>query len=154
MMATGYEVLEGKCGRVLVVLHRNCRITKAEILALLTEAGVDPATVTFVEPEGIAKCGDLSDATAIIPLDDAVCDEPELESVGRHCGTAGAEVVVLFGPDCNYKGLHPIAAGYGTQCDWSAERLKGCVAGEGDAPRDPAGKLTERPAPREVKCGK
>ncbi len=151
-MAKGYEVLVGKGGRLLVVLHRACQITKGEILALLAEAGIDPATVTFVEPEGVAECGDLGDAAVIIPLDDVACDKPELESVGRQCGTAGARVVVLFGPACSFKGLHPIADRYGTQCDWSAERLNGWIGGEEDVPRDPTGNSAKRPAAREVVC--
>lgn len=151
-MAIGYEVLTGKNGRIVVVLYPTCTISKADIMALLAEGGLDLTIVEFVEPDNIADCGDLGGTSVIIPLDDAICDRPELESVGRLCGTAGARVVILFGSECSYDGLHPVADKYGTQCDWSADRLKGCVEGKADAPRDPGGKLAERSEAREVIC--
>jgi hypothetical protein len=151
-MATGYDVFTVKSGRIVVVLHPTCTISKQDILALLVEGGFDQSVVTFVEPANIIECGDLSGVPVIVPLDDAICDLPELESIGRQCGAADARVVILFGPECSYEGLHPIAEKYGTQCDWSADRIKGCVEGESEAPRDAAGERAQRSEAREVVC--
>lgn len=151
-MATGYGVLAGNNGRIVVVLSRACTLTKAEILALLADAGLDPTIISFVEPGDIAKWGELDGTSVVMPLDDNICDAPEFESLGRQCAAAGARVIILFGPECHYDGLHPVADKYGTQCDWSAESLKGCVGGATDAPRDPVGKPAERPEAREVIC--
>ena len=151
-MAMGYEVLTGKDKRVVVVLHRTCRIAKEDILALLAETGIDPSDVTFVEPENIADSGELDGTPVIIPIDDGTCELAELEGVGRYCGTSGGRVIVLFGPDCHYDGLHPIADKDGTQCDWSAAHLKGCIAGDEDSPQGPAGTPVDWSAASEVKC--
>ena len=152
-MAADYEVIPGKDGVVIVVLHRACKIAREDILALLSEAGIDPAKVKFVEPEDVPDCDGLEGATVIIPVDDDTCELPELEDVGRQCGTAGGGVVVLFGPDCGYEGLHPIADKYGTQCDWSPDGLKDSISDGADAPRDSSGRPAERPDAHEVKCG-
>jgi hypothetical protein len=153
-MATDYEVILGNDGKVIVVLHPACKITRDDILALLGEMGIDSAKVSFVEPDGLAGCGELDGSPVIIPIDNGTCELPELEGVGRQCGTAGGRVIVLFGPDCSYDGLHPIADKYGTQCDWSADRLKGCISGGVDAPRGADGTPADRPTPHEVKCRK
>lgn len=153
-MATDFEVIPGQDGAVVVVLHPACNIAKEDILALLAEMGIEPAKVSFVQHEEIAECGDLDDTPVIIPVDNGTCELPELEAVGRQCGTAGGRVIVLFGPECGYDGLHPVADKYGTQCDWSAERLKGCVSGGADAPRDSGGAPADRPEAHEVKCRK
>ncbi len=153
-MANEYELIPGKDGVIVVVLHPACKISKEDILALLAEMRIDPANVRFVEPEGVPGCGDLDGTPVVIPVDDGTCDLPEIVGVGRQCGTSGGRVVVLFGPECGYQGLHPVADKYGTQCDWSADRLKGCVSGGADAPRDSGGAPADRSEPHEVKCRK
>ncbi|MDT2022303.1 hypothetical protein [Methylocella sp. CPCC 101449] len=151
-MAEGYDVIVGKNGRVFVVLHPACKITKEEILGLLGEMGIDPSLVIFLLPGEVDKCVEISDASVIIPVDTGTSDLLELEEAGRYSGQAGGRVVVLFGKSFPYEDLHPIAKKYGTQCGWSAEQLKVCISGKADEPRSGAGTPVSRPNASQVKC--
>jgi len=151
-MSSDYQVATTQEGRIIVLLHPDCEIGRDEVLALLRELGVDASTVTFVEPDRIADCGDLEGAPVIIPIDNGSCDIPELENAARYCGDAGGRVAVLFGSGYSYEGLHPIADKYGTQCGWSIDQLRDCVFGDVDAPRDATGRPADRSEAREVKC--
>lgn len=152
-MATEGDFLNERNVRVIVLLHPSCSVTRDELLALLSEMGIDSAQVTIIEPADIGECGDIDGTPVIIPLDDGNCSAPELEAVARQCGAAGGRVTVLFSPDCAFEGLHPIADKYGSQCDWSAVRLKGCISGDDDNPRGATGAPTTWSEASEVKCG-
>ena len=153
-MAEGLEIKKLKDGRVLVLLHPLCAITKEAILALLAELGIDPAIVIFLLPsEAAEQCTDIDDVPVIVPIDSACHDAPELVIAGRQFGQAGGCVVILSGDGFSYQGLHPVAEGYGTQCGWSAEALKSCIDGLGSAaPRDSDGRLIARSESIQVKC--
>lgn len=153
-MAYGFEIREMKDGRVLVILHPACAITKEAILALLAEMGIDEAAVIFLLPEEVVEhCTDMGDVPVVIPVDQASCDAPELDAAGRQCGQAGGRVIVLFGDDFAYGGLHPIAEKYGTQCGWSAGQLKDCAKDpKSAAPRASGGTIVNRPTSNQVKC--
>ena len=49
-MADGYEVVKDGNGRVLVILHPAVAISRERILELLMQAGIDAASVVFIEP--------------------------------------------------------------------------------------------------------
>lgn len=152
-MADGQLIKIGDDGRVFVLLHADCRISKKRILALLQEAGIEETDVTFLALAEIDECPDLGHAVVLIPIDAAVCHSPELEDAGRHCGQAGGRVVVLFDSDFPYEGLHPLAEKYGTQCGWSASQLGPCLLGsEPTEPRTATGKPAIRPRAGPVKC--
>jgi hypothetical protein len=143
-----------KDGRVLVVLHPTCAITREAILALLAEMGVDGAAVIFLLPEEVAGyCIDIGDVPVVIPVDQASCEAPELDAAGRQCAQAGGRVIVLFGDDFAYEGLHPIAEKYGTQCGWSAPQLEDCANRPKSAlPLSSGGTPIARPQPKQVEC--
>ena len=153
-MADDFEILEMKDGRVLVILHPTCAISKEAILALLAELGVDRVAVTFLLPEEVAEhCTGIDDVPVVIPIDQASCDALELDAAGRQCGQAGGRVIVLFDEGFPYEGLHPIAEKYGTQCGWSAGQLKDCVKDPVTAPpRNSGGTPVARPKSDQVKC--
>jgi hypothetical protein len=148
-----FKIQRTEDGRVLVILHPACAISKQAILALLAELGIDEATVIFLLPEETANCGDINDVPVVIPIDQASCDAPELDAVGRRCGQAGGRVIILLGEAFPYGGLHPIAEKYGTQCGWSAAQLGACV-GRTDlaSPRSSGGTPVTRPKSNQVKC--
>ena len=153
-MADGYKVVKGENGRVLVILHPAITIDRDLILELLAQAGIDPASVIFVEPAEASEA-DANDRCVVVPVDQAVCDDPELAEATRRCAQSGSGVVVLFGQGFEYSGLHPIAAGYGTQCGWSSEELRPRLA-EGDdtstGPTNTAGAAVDRPRAEQVNC--
>lgn len=153
-MADDFEIHKMKDGRVLVILHPTCAITKEAVLALLAELGIDEAAVIFLLPEEVAEyCTGIDDVPVVIPIDRASCDAPELDAAGRQCGQAGGRLIVLFGDGFAYEGLHPIAEKYGTQCGWSASQLEGCVNDpKPAAPRDSGGTVVTRPTSDQVKC--
>src|SRR5947209_4331871 len=108
-MPDGFDVHKMKDGRVFVILHPSCAITKKAILALLAELGIDEAAVIFLRPEEMAEyCTDIEDVPVVIPIDQASCDAPELDAAGRQCGQAGGRVIVLFGDGFSHQGLHPV----------------------------------------------
>lgn len=152
-MPEDFEVREAKDGRVLVILHPACSIGRAAILALLGELGIDETAVTFIEPENSAECRELDDVPVIVPIDLTSCDAPELDEAGRACSNAGGRVIILLGETFPYKGVHPIAEKYGTQCGWSAKQLGDCLQGPAlPDPRSGDGKPLARPGPKQVKC--
>jgi hypothetical protein len=153
-MADGFEIHELKDGRVLVVLHPTCAITKEAILALLAEMGIHEKAVIFLSPEDVAEhCTELGNVPVVIPVDQACCDAPELEAAGRQCGQAGGRVMVVFGNNFAYEGLHPIAEKYGNQCGWSASQLEGCANGpKAASPHSSAGRPITRPEAKQVEC--
>lgn len=151
-MPSDYTVTSAPDGRVVVVLHPECKISRDEIMALLQELGFDPLKVTFVEPEQASECDNLQDTPVIFPVDDATCDLPEIGNAAQHCGNAGGQVIVVLGPGSSYEGLHPIAEKYGTQCGWSPDQLKNCISGSADAPSTSSGKPATRPGARQVDC--
>lgn len=153
-MATEADLPDEQDNKVIVLLHPNCSVTTDDLLALLSASGIDPAPVTIVEPADVGECGDIDCTPVIIPLDDGICNDPELETVARQCGAAGGRVTVLFSPDCTFQGLHPIADKYGTQCDWSAVRLKTCISGDVEIPHDATATPTAWSEASEVKCGR
>jgi hypothetical protein len=152
-MLDNFEIRRTEGGRVLVILHPACAISKQAILALLAELGVDEASVVFLLPEDVANCNGIDDVPVVIPIDQAICDAPELDAAGRQCGQAGGHVIILFGEAFAYEGLHPVAEKYGTQCGWSAAQLDACVKGADLAPPSSSGgtPLT-RPESEQVKC--
>ena len=153
-MADGYEVVRDGNGGVLVILHPAVAISREKILELLTQAGIDAASVVFIEPAE-AIDADADDRCVVVPIDQTACDNPELAEAARHCAQAGSGVVVLFGEGFEYSGLHPIAAGYGTQCGWSPEELRPRLV-EGDAPSiaptNTDGAAVNRPRSKQVNC--
>jgi hypothetical protein len=153
-MASSFEIRGNKNGRVLVILHPACTITRKAILALLAEMGIDQASVIFLLPEEVEEhCSDIGDVPVVIPVDQASCDAPELDTAGRRCGQGGGRVIVLFGDGFSYPGLHPIAEKYGNQCAWSARRLEQCVKDPRSAmPRTSGGTIVNRPTSKQVKC--
>ena len=152
-MSDGFEIHKMNDGLVIVILHPTCAVTKEAILTLLAEMGIDEAAVMFLLPEEVAEhCPDIGDMPVVIPIDQASCDEPELDVAGRQCGQAGGRVIVLFGDGFTYEGLHPIAEKYGNQCGWSAGQLDGCVKDpKSAAPRDSGGTVVTRPISGQVK---
>jgi hypothetical protein len=152
-MADGFEAKKGPDGRIFVVLHSDCKISREQILDLLIGMGADPALIVFVDPEEFCAIAELQDAPVIFPLDEVCCDAAELDEAARHCGQAGGSVIAVFGEGFPYKGLHPIAEKYGTQCGWSAEALKKKVAGDdSDGPIDGTGDKPSRPTAGQVNC--
>lgn len=148
-----FELRRTKDGRVFVVLHPSCAISAETILALLAQLGIDTSAVVFLAPEDAAHCDDLDGAVVLIPIDQSICDAPELDLAGRQCGQAGGRVVILFGEAFPYQGLHPVAEKYGTQCGWSAEQLDACLSGpDAVAPRNSGGLAVARPKSQQVKC--
>lgn len=153
-MAAEFDVELDSEGRVIVILHADCQISKDEILALLRESGVDIEKVTFCDPGGELSELDLENTSTIIPLDAETCDLPELEVAALRCSDAGGRVVAVFGPIFSYEGMHPIADKYGTQCGWSPSDLASCIAGPDGGPvLDVTGTEVQRPTPNQVKCG-
>lgn len=153
-MADGFETHEMKDGRVLVILHPSCAITREAILALLAELGVEEAAVLFVSPEEVNEhCPDVDDVPVVIPIDQTICDAPELDAAGRQCGDAGGRVIVVLDDGFRYQGLHPIAENYGTQCGWSAAQLRDCVKNPKSTARDSDGAKVNHPSATQVKCG-
>lgn len=154
-MSTGFEVKKTKGGKVAVILHPKCKIAKSAILELLAKAGIRQEDVIFVRPEDVGSLGEIADLRILIPIDEVVCSDEALVAVGRQCagGTISARVIVLIGPGFEYQKLHPIAEGYGTQCDWSAERLKECLdASVTPEPRRSDGATISRPRGKQVDC--
>ncbi len=152
-MPDDFEIPRTGDGRVLVILHPACAISKEAILALLAELDVDEAAVVFLLPEEVANCTGIDDVPVVIPIDQASCDAPELDTAGRQCGQAGGRVIILFGEAFPYEGLHPIAEKYGTQCGWSAGQLDACVKSPDLAPPcSSGGTLLTRPKSSQVKC--
>lgn len=152
-MPDDFEICRTEDGRVFVILHPSCAISKEAILALLAELGVDEATVVFLLPEDIANCSGIDDVPVVIPIDEASCDAPELDAASRQCGQAGGRVIILFGEAFPYEGLHPVAEKYGTQCGWSAAQLDACLKGPDLAPPSSSGGTPVTwPKPEQVKC--
>jgi hypothetical protein len=152
-MSDDFEIRKTEDGRVLVILHPACAISKEAILALLAELGVDEAAVVFLLPEEAASCKGIEDVPVLIPIDQASCDAPELDAAGRQCGQAGGRVIILFGDAFPYGGLHPVAEKYGAQCGWSADQLGACVKSRDLAPAlSSSGTPVIRPKPAQVKC--
>src|ERR1700689_5144025 len=106
-MPNDFKIRTMEDGRVLVILHPSCAISKAAILALLAEVGVNEATVVFLLPEDAANCQGLDEVPVLIPIDQACCDAPELDAAGRQCGQAGGRVIIVFGEAFPFSGLHP-----------------------------------------------
>jgi len=153
MMPDDYEIRRMEDGRVLVVLHPTCAISKEAILALLAELGINEAAVVVLLPEEVANCNGIEDVPVVIPIDQASCDAPELDAAGRQCGQAGGRVIILFGEAFSYEGLHPIADKYGTQCGWSAIQLDACLKSPDlAAASSSGGTVVTRPEPKQVKC--
>lgn len=152
-MPNDFEIRKTEDGRVLVILHPACAISKEAILALLAELDVDEATVVFLQPQEVANCTGIDDVPVVIPIDQATCDAPELDAAGRQCGQAGGHVIILFGEAFLYEGLHPVAEKYGTQCGWSAAQLHACVKGPDlPPPCSSGGTPVTRPKSNQVKC--
>lgn len=154
-MADGIDIQKMKDGRVLVILHPTCAITKEAIIALLAELGIDQAAVIFLLPDEVAEyCAGIDDASVVIPIDQASCNVLELDAAGQQCAQAGGRVIVLFGDGFPYEGLHPIADKYGTQCGWSVDQLGDCIKGPKLAsPHDSGGTDVAWSKPSQVKCG-
>ena len=151
-MSSAFETVTLKDGRVLVILHPACGISKEDILALLVELGVNPDLVTFLQPQETVDF-DLDAVPVVIPLDQASCDAPEVEEAGRRSAQAGGRVIVLIGPGFPYTDLHPLAEKYGAQCGWSAAQLGPCMSdAEPPAPRSHDGTPIARPEAGQVKC--
>lgn len=139
--------------QVIVILHADCQISQEAILSLLHEAGIDIEAVIFLGPDEASSCADLDDTPVVIPLDAAVCDQPDLEVAARYCSNAGGRVITIFGPEFSYDSLHPIAEKYGTQCDWSPGHLASHISeSEADTPIDAKGSEVRRLLPNQVKC--
>jgi hypothetical protein len=151
-MPNDFKIRRTDDGRVLVILHPSCAISKEAILALLAEVGVDEATVVFLLPEDAANCDSLDEVLVLIPVDQASCDAPELEAAGRQCGQAGGRVIIVFGESFPFEGLHPVADKYGTQCGWSADQLDACVKRPDLTPLSSGGAPVARPKSEQVKC--
>lgn len=152
-MPDDVEIRRTKDGRVFVVLHPVCTISKEAILALLAELNVDEKDVVFLLPEDVINCSAIDDMPMVIPIDQASCDAPELEAAGRLYGQTGGRVIVLFGDAFPYQGLHPVADKYGTQCGWSAVLLDACLKRTDVAPPTSSGGTpATRPEPKQVKC--
>ena len=140
-------------GHVLVILHPACAISRDAILALLAEIGIDLAAVTFLQPDEVATCSVIDGTPVVIPVDQACSNAPELDTAGRQCGQAGGGVIVLFGEDFSYTGLHPIAEKYGNQCGWSPDQLDVCLREPvATVPRTSGGIPLQRPQSEQVKC--
>ena len=154
-MPDDFEIRKMIDGRVLVILHPTCSISREAILALLAELGVDAASVVFLFPEEAANCTGIDGVPVVIPIDEATYNAPELDTAGRQCGQAGGRVVILFGEAFSYDGLHPVADKYGTQCGWSAEQLGACVKSPDlDYPRGSGGTPVARSKPKQVNCSR
>lgn len=152
-MPDDFEIRRTEDGRVFVVLHPVCTISKEAILALLAELNVEEKDVVFLLPEDVADCSGIDDMPMVIPIDQASCDAPELDTAGRQCGQAGGRVIILFGDKFPYEGLHPVAEKYGTQCGWSAVQLDACVKRPDLAPPTSSGGTpVTRPKSQQVKC--
>ena len=152
-MPDDFEIRRTEGGRVLVILHPACTISKEAILELLAELGIDEAAVTFLLPEEAADCAGIDDMPVVIPIDQASCDAPDLDAASRQCGQAGGRVIILFGEAFPYEGLHPIAEKYGTQCGWSADQLDACMKNPDLTPPCISdGTPVVRPKSDQVKC--
>lgn len=153
-MADDFEIFEDGRGSVLVMLHPDAAISREEIIKLLVQAGVDPDAIAFVEPNDVDEA-DAEGRCVVIPIDRNVADAPELVEAARGCAQSASGVVVVFGAGFEHPGLHPIAAGYGTQCGWSPTELQPCLKqdeGSGLAPTDSGGDAVDRPRPSQVNC--
>ncbi len=152
-MAEDFGIVEGANGRIFVILDPTCGVEKSRILELLSEMGVDPSAVIFMDPSEACELTDLQDDTILIPLNEETCNAVELDDAARHCGQAGGGVVVVFAAGFPYEGLHPIAEKYGTQCGWSADELNTIIDGEAaDSPTDGTGSRRKRPSAEQVTC--
>jgi hypothetical protein len=149
-MTNDYSVTKGPGDQLYVLLHRGCKVARAEILALLQEAGFDPSQIIFLDAAEDVDCDALGGVPLIIPVDDESGDLPELDHAGRCSG----RVVVLLGPGCSFEGLHPLARKYGTQCGWSADRVKRCVSNDAETPQNAAGAAVHWDKPKPVICRK
>jgi hypothetical protein len=152
-MPDDFQIRRTEDGRVLVILHPTCGISKEAILALLAELGFDESSVAFLLLQDIANYEGMNDTPVLIPVDEASCDAPEIDIAGRQCGQAGGRVIILFGEAFPYEGLHPVAVKYGTQCGWSASQVDACVNGTKLAPPvSSGGTPIVRPKSQQVEC--
>jgi len=153
-MPKSFELRSGEGGRVIVILHPACAISREAILALLAQLDIEPSSVVFVLSEEAEALGDLQGVPVIFPIDQPICDTPELDLAGRQCAQAGARVIVLLGEDLAYEGLHPIAEKYGTQCGWAADQLDTCLSSHSAPapPKSSSGVLVARSKSQQVKC--
>ncbi len=142
-----------KFQKVIVVILKECKISKEAIIELLRLAGIAEANIEFFDEDTLQECPDLSDTNVIIPISSEVCELPTLDEVGRHLANAGGRVVALLGDGFAYEGLHSIAEKYGTQVGWSPLRLKECISSsEPIEPTGPFGAPVRRPKGRQVDC--
>lgn len=152
-MAKEYEVKMHSDGRIIVILHEECNISREEILSLIREAGLDLQRVIFLTPEDALSCETLENASVIIPLDSETCNAADLESAAQHCVNAGARIIAVFGPGFSYTALHPIADKYGTQCGWSSSALSSrIVESNTDHPLDSTDSKLKRADSKQVIC--
>jgi len=152
-MGKGFETLMVGNGRVIVILHVGCTVSKDDILNLLNAVGIDPEMVTFVEPKVPINLGVIGESTVLIPVNEETCDSLELDNAGLQCGQAGHQVIVILEPGFAFSGLHPIAEKYGTQCGWSADGLRTCLSKtEHDEPTNSGGTRVPRASAKQVDC--
>lgn len=126
-MSEDYKVFKQAGGKITIVLHPTCEITKEDILILLGKCGFKEKDIFFILSDDLNSEYEFNDQTIILPLDENVHDNPELEQTAMHCANGGGTLVTLLGTAVSYDGLHPIAEKYGTQCNWDAVELKAFV---------------------------
>jgi len=152
-MADGFLLKKSKNGQVFVILHHDCKISKQEIMELLSNSGVSAELISFLTLEEADSVEKLDNVPIIIPLDITVCDLPELENAARSCGSAGGQVITVFGPNFSYDGLHPIAEKYGNQCGWASDDLATCISGnKSEKPKSSTGDDVGRGKKSQVDC--
>ena len=126
-MSGEYKIFMEQGGKIIVVLHPTCKITKAEILALLVECSFEEKDIFFMQSDMVKSEYNFDDQIVILPIDENIYENPDLELVARNCANGGATVVTVLGSGISYDGLHPIADKYGPQSNWSSEQLQSCI---------------------------
>jgi hypothetical protein len=91
-MSLHFKVFSSGAGRVIVVIHPECTIDRDSILALLIEAGFDPASVSFLSPDEAASEVAIGEECTIIPVDGNVTGAPELDEAARQANMVRSAV--------------------------------------------------------------
>lgn len=139
--------------RMFLVLLAGCGVEKETVLALLVQAGLAVEDVEIIALDDLLQRDDIDDAVVLVPVDAAVCDAPELDQLGRQCGSAGADFVILLAPEFHFPRLHPVTEKWGTQCGWSVRDLAACLPQGGTAPpRSSSGTRLRQSQHRSTRC--
>lgn len=152
-MSTDYTIIPVQAGRVLVIIHKKCKISHEETVQLLIESGIDPDKIEFVEFDDLGRLADLDGAPCIIPVDENVIEDQDVQKIAAKCVNSGGAAIVVFGGGVTYSDTHPTTDNYGTQCGWDCGTLnQTLISPLGTQPTGTDKQPTKRTKPKQVAC--